>query len=56
MFEAWGRTVQRRRWLVSAFGLIGVAVAAAWGTGVCRSLQSSGGFARRTARASQPAM
>ena len=45
MFEVWGCIVQRRRWLVLAFGRIGVAVAAAWGTGVFRSLQSSGGFA-----------
>src|SRR5260370_12651755 len=45
MFEAWGRITQRRRWLVLAIGLIGVAIAAVWGTGVFRSLQSSGGFA-----------
>ncbi len=45
MFEAWGRIIQRRRWLVLAIGLIGVAIAAVWGTGVFRSLQSSGGFA-----------
>src|SRR5260370_2434273 len=45
MFEAWGRIIQRRRWLVLASGLIGVAIAAVWGTGVFRSLQSSGGFA-----------
>ncbi len=45
MFEAWGRIIQRRRWLVLAIGLIGVAIATVWGTGVFRSLQSSGGFA-----------
>ncbi|MGE5292141.1 MAG: MMPL family transporter [Micromonosporaceae bacterium] len=44
MFEAWGRIVQRRRWLVLALGAVAVAVAASWGTGVFRSLQSSGGF------------
>jgi trehalose monomycolate/heme transporter len=44
MFEAWGRIVQRRRWAVLAVGLIGVAIAAVWGTGVFRSLESSGGF------------
>jgi len=44
MFEAWGRIVQRRRWVVLALGLIGVAIAAAWGTGVFGSLESSGGF------------
>lgn len=42
MFEAWGRIVQRRRWLVLALGA--VAIAAAWGTGVFRSLESGGGF------------
>jgi uncharacterized membrane protein YdfJ with MMPL/SSD domain len=44
MFEAWGRFVQRRRWLVLALGVAAIAVAAVWGTGVFRSLQSSGGF------------
>jgi len=45
MFEAWGRIIQRRRWLVLAVGLVAVALASVWGTGVFRSLQSSGGFA-----------
>jgi trehalose monomycolate/heme transporter len=44
MFEAWGRFVHRRRWLVLALGLAAVTVAAVWGTGVFGSLQSSGGF------------
>jgi RND superfamily putative drug exporter len=44
MFETWGRIIHRRRWLVLALGLLGVAIAGAWGTGVFRSLQSSGGF------------
>ena len=42
MFEAWGRTVYRRRWLVLAVALVAVGVAAAWGTGVFRSLQPGG--------------
>ncbi len=45
MFEAWGRIIQRRRWLVLAVGLVAVALAGVWATGVFRSLQSSGGFA-----------
>jgi trehalose monomycolate/heme transporter len=45
MFEAWGCIIQRRRWLVLAVGLVAVALAGVWATGVFRSLQSSGGFA-----------
>jgi len=44
MFEAWGHVVYRRRRLVLVIALIGVAFAAAWGTGVFGKLQSSGGF------------
>src|SRR6266498_1662663 len=44
MFETWGRIVHRRRWLVLVIALAGVMIAAAWGTGVFRSLRSSGGF------------
>ena len=50
MFETWGRIVHRRRWLVLVIALAGVMIAAVWGTGVFRSLRSSGGF---TAPASQ---
>ncbi len=45
MFEAWGRIVFRRRRLVLAIALIGVALAGVWGTGVFSRLQSAGGFA-----------
>jgi uncharacterized membrane protein YdfJ with MMPL/SSD domain len=44
MFEGWGRVVYRRRRLVLVIALIGIAFAAAWGTGVFGRLQSSGGF------------
>jgi trehalose monomycolate/heme transporter len=44
MFEIWGRAVYRRRVLALLIGLIALAGAAAWGTGVFGSLQSSGGF------------
>jgi RND superfamily putative drug exporter len=44
MFENWGRVVYRRRRLVLAIALIGVAFAAVWGTGVFSRLQTSGGF------------
>jgi trehalose monomycolate/heme transporter len=44
MFEIWGRAVYRRRVLALVIGLIALAGAAAWGTGVFGSLQSSGGF------------
>ena len=44
MFEAWGRTIFRRRRLVLAVALIGVVLAAIWGTGVVGKLQSAGGF------------
>jgi uncharacterized membrane protein YdfJ with MMPL/SSD domain len=45
MFEAWGRILFRRRRLVLLIAMVGVVAAALWGTGVFRSLQSSGGFA-----------
>ncbi|HEX9032008.1 MAG TPA: MMPL family transporter [Streptosporangiaceae bacterium] len=45
MFDRWGRTVYRRRWLVLAVASVGVVVAALWGTGVFPRLQSAGGFA-----------
>ena len=44
MFETWGRTAYRRRWLVLAIAAIGIAVFAAWGTGVFGALQEAGGF------------
>jgi len=44
MFETWGRIVFRRRRLILATALIGVAFAAIWGTGVFGKLQSAGGF------------
>jgi RND superfamily putative drug exporter len=44
MFEAWGRIIFRRRRLVLAVAVIGVVVAAIWGTGVFGRLQSAGGF------------
>jgi RND superfamily putative drug exporter len=44
MFDRWGRTVYRRRWLVLAIGAAAVIAAAVWGTGVFGSLQSAGGF------------
>jgi trehalose monomycolate/heme transporter len=44
MFDGWGRLVYRRRRLVLVIALIGVAFAAAWGTGVFGRLQASGGF------------
>jgi trehalose monomycolate/heme transporter len=42
MFEAWGRTVHRHRWLVLVIALIAIAAGAAWGTGVFRALQPGG--------------
>ncbi len=44
MFETWGRTAYRRRWLVLAIALAGVVIAAVWGTRVFGALKSSGGF------------
>ena len=44
MFEIWGRAIYRRRLLTLVLTLIALAAAAAWGTGVFGSLQSSGGF------------
>src|SRR5215469_14292202 len=45
MFEAWGRILFRRRRLVLVTAAVGIVAAAIWGTGVFRSLQTSGGFA-----------
>jgi RND superfamily putative drug exporter len=44
MFDRWGRTVYRRRWLVLAVAAAGMVVFAVWGTGVFGALQSAGGF------------
>ncbi|HEX6468315.1 MAG TPA: MMPL family transporter [Streptosporangiaceae bacterium] len=44
MFEAWGRFVYRRRRWVLSVGLVAIAFAAIWGTGVFGALTSSGGF------------
>jgi trehalose monomycolate/heme transporter len=44
MFEAWGRSLARRRRLVLALTLVFVAVAAAWGTGVFGRLSSGDDF------------
>jgi trehalose monomycolate/heme transporter len=50
VFESWGRIIYRRRRLVLALTVIGVAVAGFWGTGVFGHLQTAGGY---TAPASQ---
>jgi uncharacterized membrane protein YdfJ with MMPL/SSD domain len=55
MFESWGRVVYRRRRLVLVIALIGVAFAAAWGTGVFGRLQSSGGFTPAASQSQQSA-
>jgi trehalose monomycolate/heme transporter len=55
MFESWGRVVYRRRRLVLVIALLGVAFAAAWGTGVFGRLQSSGGFAPPASQSQQSA-
>src|SRR5712691_5518132 len=44
MFESWGRIIYRRMRLVLVLTMIVVAFAGAWGTGVCGSLQTAGGF------------
>src|SRR5579871_1686354 len=44
MFDGWGRTVYRRRWLVLAIAAIGIAGFVVWGTGVFGALQKAGGF------------
>ncbi|MBO0788815.1 MAG: MMPL family transporter, partial [Actinobacteria bacterium] len=44
MFEAWGRFVFRRRWVVLLVAGAAVIGAALWGTGVFGALQSGGGF------------
>ncbi|HYK32052.1 MAG TPA: MMPL family transporter [Streptosporangiaceae bacterium] len=55
MFERWGRTVYRRRWLVLAIAAIGVVVFAVWGTGVFGALQSAGGFTAPGSQSQQEA-
>jgi trehalose monomycolate/heme transporter len=44
MFEAWGHIIFRRRRLVLSVAVVGVVLAAIWGTGVFGRLQSAGGF------------
>ncbi len=44
MFETWGRIIFRRRRLVLVLAGLGIVIAAVWGTGVFRALQSAGGF------------
>ena len=53
MFESWGRFVFRRRRLVLLVALLVIAAGAAWGTGVFRALQSSGGFTPPTSESQQ---
>src|ERR1700739_1665102 len=53
MFASWGRLLYRRRALVLLAGLVGVAIAGVFGTGVFGRLQSAGGF---TAPGSQSAV
>jgi trehalose monomycolate/heme transporter len=55
MFERWGRTVYRRRWLVLAIAAIGVVGFAVWGTGVFGALQSAGGFTAPGSQSQQEA-
>jgi RND superfamily putative drug exporter len=55
MFESWGRFVFRRRRLVLLLALLVIAAGAAWGTGVFRVLQSSGGFTPPTSESQQEA-
>jgi len=55
MFESWGRFVFRRRRLVLLVALLVIAAGAAWGTGVFRALQSSGGFTPPTSESQQEA-
>src|SRR5215469_91301 len=55
MFESWGRFVFRRRRVVLLVALLVIAVGAAWGTGVFRALQSSGGFTPPTSESQQEA-
>src|SRR5215475_2305257 len=44
MFDGWGRTVYRRRWLVLAIAGLGMVGFVVWGTGVFGALQKAGGF------------
>ena len=44
MFEAWGRTLYRRRRLTLVITLVLVAFAAAWGTGVFGKLSAGNNF------------
>ena len=44
MFEAWGRTLYRRRRLTLGLTLVLVAFAAVWGTGVFAKLSSGDNF------------
>src|SRR5215467_3966177 len=53
MFESWGRFVFRRRRLVLLVALLVIAAGSAWGTGVFRALQSSGGFTPPTSESQQ---
>jgi trehalose monomycolate/heme transporter len=55
MFEAWGQVIYRRRWLVLAVAVLGIAVAAIWGTGVFSRLQSAGGFVPPDSQSQQEA-
>jgi trehalose monomycolate/heme transporter len=55
MFESWGRFVFRRRRVVLLVALLVIGAGAAWGTGVFRALQSSGGFTPPTSESQQEA-
>jgi RND superfamily putative drug exporter len=55
MFESWGRFVFLRRRLVLLVALLAIAAGAAWGTGVFRALQTSGGFTPPTSESQQEA-
>jgi trehalose monomycolate/heme transporter len=55
MFEALGRILFRRRRLVLVLAVVGIVGAAVWGTGVFRSLQTSGGFVPPASQSQQEA-